>query len=326
MPRLPAAGKRSARTVQLSNFSLREFNLAKRYLVGVSGGRDSVALLHWLLERGYRNLVICHLNHQMRGRSSAADARFVKQLAAKYDLDIEIGSADVGTLAGKNKMSIETAARFARFSFFAKVAKRKRCHTIFLAHQADDQVETFLMNLFRGAGTVGLGSMREVTARCIDEVDLTIVRPLLSLWRKEVDAYLWTHHLKFREDASNRDLSALRNRLRHRIIPYLEKTVGRNIRPSIWRTAMIMAEEENFFEELMPRELTELAVAEMRAMPVTMQRRTLREWLHSHEVPDVSFALIERVRALLDLMTGVAKTNLPGNRHARRRAGKIFIE
>jgi tRNA(Ile)-lysidine synthase len=315
-----------ASSADLESKTLREFPPGRNYLIGVSGGRDSVALLHWLLMRGYKNLVVCHLNHQLRGRFSSADARFVEKLAAQCDVDLELGSTDVRAIAGKKKMSVETAGRSARYSFFAKVAKRRRCRAIFLAHHADDLVETFLMNLFRGAGTPGLASMREVSRRRIDGVDLTIIRPFLGIWRKDIDAYVRAHHLKFREDASNRDLASLRNRMRHRVIPYIEKQFGREIRSGIWRAAMITAEEENFFEELMPRGLTELAVKEMRAMPVTMQRRTLREWLHSHDVPDVSFELIERVRALLDLVSGVAKTNLPRSRHARRRAGRIFIE
>ena len=131
----------------------RKFPAIRRYLIGVSGGRDSVALLHSLVDLGYKNLIVCHLDHQLRGRSSAADARFVEKLAAKYDVDLALGSTNVRALAAKKKMSIETAAREARYKFFAQVAKRRRCRTIFLAHHADDLVETFLINLFRGAGT-----------------------------------------------------------------------------------------------------------------------------------------------------------------------------
>src|SRR5206468_6656269 len=141
-----------------------------RYLVGVSGGRDSVALLHSLVERGYEELIVCHLNHQLRGRSSDADARFVKKLATKYDVDFELGGANVRALAKEKKMSIETAARQARYSFFAKAAKPNRCRTIFLAHHADDLVETFLLNLIRGAGLTGLAAMREISNRRIDSV------------------------------------------------------------------------------------------------------------------------------------------------------------
>src|SRR5436189_4666705 len=174
------------RCIRFESDMLRKFPRRRRYLIGVSGGRDSVALLRWLVDLGYRKLIVCHFDHHLRGRSSQADARFVKKLAAKYRVDFQIGSANVRSLAKKKRMSIETAAREARYSFFAKVAKRRRCRTIFLAHHADDLVETFLLNLFRGAGLTGLAAIREVSARRIDDVDLTIVRPLLGPWRNEI--------------------------------------------------------------------------------------------------------------------------------------------
>src|ERR1043166_4727614 len=216
--------------IQINENLLRRFRPDARYLVGVSGGRDSVALLHWLVDLGYKNLLVCHLNHQLRGRSSDADALFVQKLAAKYDVDFEISSRKVGAIAARKKLSVETAAREARYRFFAEVAKRRRCRTIFLAHHADDLVETFLMNLFRGAGITGLSAMPEIASRRIEDVDLTIVRPLLGVWRSGIDSYVRKHRLKFREDASNKNLTPLRNRIRRRIIPYLEKTIERNIR------------------------------------------------------------------------------------------------
>ncbi|HXM74378.1 MAG TPA: tRNA lysidine(34) synthetase TilS [Chthoniobacterales bacterium] len=317
------------RWIQINTSLLRPFSPGARYLVGVSGGRDSVALLHWLVELGYKNLIVCHFDHQLRGRSSRADAIFVQKLAVKYDVDLALGSGNVRALSAKKKMSIETAARDARYKFFAQVAKRRRCRTIFLGHHADDLVETFLINLFRGAGTSGLSAMRAVSVRKIDDVKLQVVRPLLGVWREQIDDYVRKHHLKFREDASNKNLAPLRNRIRHRIIPEIEKQLGRNVRASIWRAATIAAEEENFFEALLPdklSKLTALAVKPLRAMPVAVQRRMLHEWLRASDVPDLSFDLVERVRALLDLTNRVAKTNLPQDRHVRRRAGMIFME
>lgn len=308
---------------------LRAFPATSRYLVGVSGGRDSAALLHWLTEMGYRNLIVCHLDHQLRGRFSTADARFVEELGSRYGLDVDIGRDKVAEIARKKKMSIETAGRAARYSFFAKVAKRRRCRTIFLAHHADDLVETFLINLFRGSGSIGLSGMREIAVRRIDNIDLRIVRPWLGVWRSEIDRYVSRHRLKFREDASNRDLAPLRNRIRGRIIPYLEKTIGRNIRENIWRAARITAAEKDFFETLLPGKMSggaTLAVKPLREMPVAVQRRVLHKWLSESDVPNVTFDLIERVRTLVDQASGVAKTNLPKNRHARRRAGRIFME
>jgi len=306
---------------------LRHFPPDAVYLIGVSGGRDSVALLHWLTNLGYTKLIVCHLNHQLRGRSSDADARFVEKLAARYGVDFEFGSANVRAIAKKKKNSIETAAREARYSFFAKTAKHRRCHTIFLGHHADDLVETFLLNLIRGAGLAGLAAMRDVSSRHIEGVDLTILRPLLSVWRSDIDKYVQQYHLKFREDATNKNLAATRNRLRNRIIPYLEKMLGRNLRQNIWRTAMIAAEEEKWLDSEVPDSTNaHFSVPKLRALPVALQRRAILKWLRAQNISDLGFDVIERVRSLADREAPIAKVNLPKDRHVRRRAGKIFIE
>src|SRR5438552_7610394 len=315
--------------IQIKTTLFRRFPPGARYLIGVSGGRDSIALLHCMVDLGYRKLIVCHFDHQLRGRSSEVDARFGEKLAGKYDVDFELGSANVSALAKKKKMSIETAAREARYSFFAGVARLRRCHTIFLAHHADDLVETFLINLFRGTGLAGLAAMREVSTRRIDNVHLTIVRPLLSVWRDEIDSYVREHRLKFREDASNKNLVPLRNRIRRRVIPYLEKTFGRNVRQNIWRTATIAAEEENWIDNqvrLSPDHDDYLNLKELRALPVGLQRRTILKWLRAQNVSGIGFDAIERVRSLLDPAARVAKVNLPQDRHVRRRAGRLFTE
>jgi len=313
--------------IQIKTNLLRRFPPDARYLIGVSGGRDSVALLHWLTNLSYKKLIVCHLNHQLRGRSSDADERFVENLAAKYGVHFELGAANVRALAKKKKMSIETAAREARYSFFAKAAKRHRCRTIFLAHHADDLVETFLLNLIRGSGLTGLAAMSDVSTRLVDDVKLTIVRPLLSVWRIEIDNYVREHRLKFREDASNKDLTPMRNRIRNRTIPYLEEMLGRNIRQNLWRTATIAADEENWIDNAVPVSTNpDLSVSKLRASPVALQRRAILKWLRAQNISDVGFEVIERVRSLLDLDTRIAKVNLPRDRHARRRAGKIFVE
>ncbi len=304
---------------------LRGLSPAKRYLTAVSGGRDSVALLHWLLASGYRRLIVCHLDHRLRGRSSAADARFVQRLAEAHGLRFETAAVDVRKLARETKQSIEAAARTARYQFFAEVARRRRCRTIFLGHHADDFVETFLINLFRGAGPAGQRGMGEVSSRTIGGVELTLVRPLLGIWRREIDDYIAEHRLRFREDATNQQLDSLRNRMRHRIIPLLEKEFGRDIRQSVRRAAVISAEEDAVLTSLLPWIADELPVKQLRGMPLALQRRALAAWLRSHTVSDVSFAMVERVRSLL-APDGPAKVNLTQGRHARRRAGVLFID
>jgi tRNA(Ile)-lysidine synthase len=313
--------------IQTKTNLLRRFPLDGRYLIGVSGGRDSVALLHWLVNLGYQKLIVCHLNHQLRGRSSLADARFVEKITLKYHAKFELESANIRALATKQKMSIETAAREARYKFFAETARRRKCKTIFIGHHADDLVETFLINLFRGAGTTGLSGMREISTRRVDDVDLAIVRPFLGVWRKEIDIYVREHRIKFREDASNKNLNPLRNRIRHRIIPYLEKILGRNIRPAIWRAAAIAGEEEHWIKKHLPDSTNaQFSVARLRALPVGLQRRAILKWLRAQKISEISFDVIERVRSLADHDAATAKVNLSQNRHARRRAGRIFVE
>jgi tRNA(Ile)-lysidine synthase len=329
---------------------IRDFPPNRRYLIAVSGGRDSVALLHWLISLGYERLIVCHLNHRLRGRSGDADARFVNRLVERYNeqalgsprtqtvkrsarltkdggIEFALSSANIRALGWKQKMSIEAVAREARYAFFAETARRRNCRTIFIAHHADDLVETFLINLFRGAGNAGLAAMREISTRRIDGVDLTIVRPFLCVWRKEIDDYIGEHRLRFREDATNKNLTPLRNRIRHRIIPYLERMLGRNIRQNIWRTAMIAADEEKWIDgELSDSTHADFSVVKLRALPIALQRRALLKWLRAQNVSDIGFDAIERVRSLADRDTRIAKVNLSENRHARRRAGKIFLE
>ena len=135
------------------------------------------------------------------------------------------------------------------------------------------------------------------------------------------------HRLKFREDASNKNLNPLRNRIRHRIIPYLEKICGRNIRPAIWRAAAIAGEEEDWIENQLPDSTdAQFSVARLRALPVALQRRAILKWLRAQNIAEVSFDVIERVRSLLDTDAASAKVNLAQDRHARRRAGRIFME
>jgi tRNA(Ile)-lysidine synthase len=308
---------------------LRDFPPSKRYLIGVSGGRDSIALLNLLVDLGYKKLVVCHLNHQLRGAASRGDARFVEGIARKFLLDCEIGSTDVGALARRSKLSTETAARFARLAFFVEVARRRGCSRIFLAHHADDLVETALLNLFRGASPGGMAAMRKISIHRIGKTKLTILRPLLGVWRSQIDSYISQHQLQFREDATNAVLHSSRNKIRHRILPDIEKQFSRDVRKTIWRAAQIWSEEETMLDSLVSSQMisgTHLAVVALRKMPVALQRRAIYRWLRARNVADVSFDVVENVRSLIESGAKAAKVNLPRDQHARRRARRIFIE
>jgi len=308
---------------------LRDFPPSSRYLIGVSGGRDSIALLNLMVDLGYKKLVVCHLNHQLRGAPSRDDARFVEKVARNLRLDCEIGSTDVGALAKRSKLSIETAARFARLAFFVEVARRRRCSRMFLAHHADDLVETALLNLFRGAGSGGMAAMRKFSIHRIGKTELTILRPLLGVWRSEIDSYVRQNELEFREDSTNAALHSSRNKIRHRILPDIEKLFSRDVRKTIWRAAQIWSEEEAVLDSLVSTETisaANLSVAPLRKMAVALQRRTIHRWLRARKVADVSFDTVENVRSLLEPGAKAAKVNLPRDQHARRRAGKIFLD
>jgi tRNA(Ile)-lysidine synthase len=292
-------------------------------LIGVSGGRDSVALLHQLHAAGFRQLIVCHLDHALRPES-AEDTRFVEKLAAKLKCEFVSKRAEVRALAKRGKLSLETAARGARYDFFAQVARERECPRLFLAHHADDQVETLLFNLFRGAGAGGLAGMSRLSTRSIHGVTLQISRPLLATWREEIDRYIARHHLSFVEDASNADRQFTRNRLRHEIIPALEDAFGRDIRQAIWRSAEILRAEDEVLDSLVDETPPELSVPTLTAESVAIQRRTVHGWLQRSGVPNVGFAEVETVRGLL--AGRPAKANLPGNWHARRHAKRLFLE
>ena len=180
--------------------------------------------------------------------------------------------------------------------------------------------------------------MREVSARRIGNIELTIVRPFLRVWRKEIDDYVRQYRIKFREDATNKNLNPLRNRVRHRVIPYLEKMLGRNIRLTISRAATIAGEDEAWMDNQLPDSTdadspaaaapaeAALSVAKLRALPIALQRRAILKWLRAQKISELGFDVIERVRSLADRDARVAKVNLPKDRHVRRRAGRIFLE
>ena len=316
--------KQAAPAFKLPDEIVRSFPAARRYLVGVSGGRDSVALLHALVHAGYRKLVVCHLDHRLRGRSSAADARFVRRLAETLEVEFEGAQAEVQGFAKQHRQSLETAARTMRYGFFVDVARRRRCRTIFLAHHADDLVETYLFNLFRGSA--GGRSIQPIAMHKIGRTELTVVRPLLHAFRNDIDAYIELEALSYREDATNAELDRARNRMRHTIIPALEKEFGRGIRLALWRAALVASAEDALLDSMLPPARKTLDVRSLAEQPVALQRRAIRHWLRAHAVPDIGFDLIESVRGLLEVSTGPAKVNLPRSRHAHRRAGELFIQ
>jgi tRNA(Ile)-lysidine synthase len=186
--------------------------------VAVSGGADSVALLLLLLELKQQigiALYVLHFNHRLRGRAADADAKFVMQLAAKFKLPFHSGSADIGAIAKRDRENVEAAARRARYVFFAQCTGEYNLDKVAVAHTSDDQAETVLAHMLRGSGLAGLGGIHPQVGK--------VVRPLLSAPRADLRAYLKSRRQKWREDASNRDVTKLRARIRKTLLPALQK-------------------------------------------------------------------------------------------------------
>ena len=191
-----------------------------------------------------------------------------------------------------------------------------------LAHHANDQVETFLLQLLRGAGAAGHG-MDSVAERD----GLVLHRPWLGVWKKEITVYARREQLDWREDATNRDPQYRRNFLRQGLLPYLQRKIAPGAVENLWRAAEIARAESEWLDGLCAEDSArpELAVSSLRAAPLARQRRTILRWLQARGVEDIGFADVEAVRGLLE-QTVPAKINLAGEKHARRRAGKIFVE
>lgn len=293
----------------------------KKLLVGVSGGRDSMVLLCALRTLGFQRLVVCHLDHGLRGRASQGDAAFVLKQASKLGCALETARAATREYAATNRKSLELAARELRLAFFAECARRHKCHVLLLAHHADDQIETCLFNFLRGSGSAGLGGMRPVSRMG----RLTVRRPMLGILREDITAYQKRHRIPFREDASNLETVHTRNKLRHDVLPAIEKALGSTFRKTIPRAAEIFRAEDECLTSLVPKIGETLSCKELRALPIAIQRRAVLRWLRERRVVEPGWEETQRVLSLLNT-AGPAKINLPGDLHARRRAGVIFLE
>lgn len=301
----------------------------RKLIVGVSGGRDSVLLLHLLLSAGWNRLVVAHFNHGLRGRASGQDARFVRALGRRLGLPVEVGRADVARLAAERRQSLETAARDARHAFFRELAARHHTRQVVLAHHADDQAETILANLCRGAGLNGLAGMRPVQSLG----ELTLRRPMLGLDRLAIDRLIADLRLNFREDASNAETEHRRNRLRHEVLPLLDAIYARRVAPLIVRAGAQARLAADHLDDLARTALADPgcldAARRLRLDDVwptlspAVQALVLRQWLRDvWQLPEIGHTEIERALTLLQ-PGGTARINLPGNWQLRRKARRL---
>ena len=288
-------------------------NLPQRLLVGLSGGADSVALLLLLMDAD-KQVTAVHVNHGLRGDASDGDEAFVRALCEKHQVPLLTYRADPPDNPGENW------AREARYGFFREAMQTSGAEALVLAHHRDDQAETLLLHLLRGAGLTGLTGMSPDTTAD----GLRILRPLLGYSRAELRAYLKERNQSWREDASNGDARYLRNALRKDVLPLLEQLVpGAAARMAT--TASLLAEDEAVLTALTQNFLAEhtgnaLALDALRSQPVGLQKRILRAWWQRTAAPteerSLSAQQTEALLALVEAPTS-ARCNLPGGWHGQ---------
>jgi tRNA(Ile)-lysidine synthase len=265
-------------------------------LVAVSGGIDSIVLLHLLhsLSSAHRwKLIVAHFNHRLRGRASDADAKLVERTSISLGLPCECGAADVKAFATARKLSTEMAARELRHAFLAETSAKFGANTIAVAHHADDQVELFLLRLLRGSSTLGLGGMHW-TSPSPSRPSVMLIRPLLNITKRDIRSYAKTHSLKFREDATNASTDILRNRIRHNLLPLLRRHYQAGIDEVLLRQSDLLREDGDYLVKEAQRWLG-LGAPSFANLSVALQRRVLHMRLLACGI-DPDFALVEKLR------------------------------
>ena len=297
----------------------------QQLLVAVSGGPDSVCLIH-ILDRLRDELDlklhVAHLNHQLRGAESEADAQYVAHLAQQLGIPATIGQRDVKAYQVRQRISLEEAAREVRYTFLDEVAKSVGADRVAVGHTTDDHVETILMHLIRGTGTRGLRGLQPDSRWQSSGSSLIIIRPLLPVSRQETVNYCHEHRLMPRTDTSNQVLSLLRNRIRHQLLPQLQSYNPR-IAEALLRTASIAGDALAFLDEECARvwdgvvrkqgDTLILDRAGFLKLPPALQRHLLRTTIEilAGSLKDIETRHIEEVMAALGKPAG-KRLSLPG--------------
>ena len=256
MIRMKCQGKNSPTLLSTVRTTIRRhllFTPGMKVIVAVSGGIDSMVLLELLQSLvEYRlQLVVAHLNHQLRGDESEGDEAFVRAAALRYGLSCHVLRVDVAALARSEKRSLEDAGREARQRFLESVLRKEGAEAVVLAHHGDDQAETVLMRLLRGSGAAGLSGITHRSG--------WKVRPFLDATRQEIVAYAESRNILFREDRSNADRSFLRNRVRHELLPLLA-TYNPLITRTLGATASILAADDEILNRMAEEQFAALAM------------------------------------------------------------------
>lgn len=296
------------------------FQPDQRVGVAVSGGADSVCLLHVLRELAPRwnlRLTVLHLDHKLRGEESRADAAFVRHLAAALDLPFELRETDVAAVCRETGENLEQAARAARLEFFSGLTQAGAIHRVATGHTRSDQAETVLFRILRGSGTAGLAGIRPVTSG-------GLVRPLLEIDRSEIERYLTDRGIAWRTDASNSSAAFARNRIRHELLPQLIRDWNPALAETLAHTADWAQAEEAYWEAQLARLLPAylifqppavmMAVDALAELPLAVARRLIRRAIEraKGDLRGIGFEHLSGVLELAASGEGHGRLQIPG--------------
>lgn len=303
------------------------FEPGNKILVAVSGGPDSVAMLHALHTHSAEfgiSLHVAHLNHGIRGEQSNIDEEFVRNLAQHYGLDATTEKVDVPSLQQELKVGIEEAAREIRYKFLRETAANIGADKIAVGHNADDRAESVLLNVIRGTGIDGLGSIQPIRGN--------IVRPLIETWRYEIEDYIRENNLQFRIDESNTDTTYSRNRVRYELIPLLQRDYNPQVKQALLRLAEIASLQSDLIHGLTDRAREQVTYRNVLdaglflSLPKSLQYELIRVEILGlkGDLKDVTFEQVNRV--IQELNTGNNFTiTLPSGRIYAERRGNAFL-
>lgn len=279
-------------------------------LIGVSGGPDSIFLLDILHQSGYK-LIIAHLDHQLREKSKL-ESQSIQEIASQLKIPIVVESQDVASFARTHKLSIEQAARQVRYEFLFRQAEAHHTQAVAVGHTADDQIETVLLHLLRGSGLSGLTGMSYHSLPNPWSSTIPLLRPILSIWRKQIIEHLADRPYRTHQDLSNWDTSFLRNRIRHELIPLLE-SYNLRIRENLFQMSEILEEDDQVLQTISMQAWEDCLISEgkgylhlntssMKTLPVAIQRRLVRSAYASllPDLTDIEFRHIEQVIQFLE--------------------------
>jgi tRNA(Ile)-lysidine synthase len=272
------------------------FSRGQRMLVAVSGGVDSMVLLHALNMLAPKNrweIGVIHFNHQLRGPASAADEKLVRSVAKRLRLPFYGGSAAVKAIAASKKLSLEMAARQLRHEFLARIARQQKITTVALAHHADDQVELFFLRVLRGSGSEGLAGMKWRSPSPVNKM-ISLARPLLGFSKTEIMAFAQSEKILFRDDATNFENNVLRNRIRNELLPLLKEKYQPGLTKTVLRLMEIAGAESGLVDEI-AQQTSPARGRNFESLPPAVQRKKLQQQLiESGVTPD--FDLVEQLR------------------------------